>query len=67
MTIPRGLGTIAWAAVPEAHTRMIARKKGRSFLGYWAFGLLVFLMAVPWKILMKPGPEKGQTRTADTA
>jgi apolipoprotein N-acyltransferase len=34
-------------------TGFIAKSKGRSFAGYWAFGFLMFIVALPWVLLMK--------------
>ncbi|MDP2179800.1 zinc ribbon domain-containing protein [Methylicorpusculum sp.] len=33
---------------------MIARKKGRSFLEFWFFGALLFIIALPVSLLMRP-------------
>jgi hypothetical protein len=32
----------------------IAQHKGYSFLGWWVFGALLFIVALPWSLLMKP-------------
>ena len=31
----------------------IASGKGRSFLGYWIFGRLAFIIALPWALLLR--------------
>jgi hypothetical protein len=31
----------------------IAHGKGRSFMGWWIFGSLLFIVALPWAICMK--------------
>jgi hypothetical protein len=36
----------------------IAQKKGYSFIGYWVFGALLFIVALPVTLLMKPNPAK---------
>lgn len=33
---------------------IIARNKGYSFLGWWIFGSLLFIVALPWALLMGP-------------
>ena len=32
----------------------IARSKGRSFLGWWAYGALLFIVALPHALLARP-------------
>ena len=32
----------------------IARNKGRSFLGWWIYGALLFIVALPHALLIKP-------------
>ena len=36
----------------------IARNKGRSFVGFWIYGALIFIVALPHALLMKPS-QKG--------
>jgi hypothetical protein len=33
---------------------LIASSKGRSFLGWWIYGALLFIVALPHSILIKP-------------
>jgi len=33
---------------------MIAHSKGRSFLAWWIYGILLFIIALPHAILIKP-------------
>jgi hypothetical protein len=35
----------------------IGHSKGQSFLGWWIFGALLFIVALPWAILTKPDIE----------
>ncbi len=44
---------LIWACIFGLITGMIAKRKGRSFGGYWAFGVLMFLVALPYVLLMK--------------
>jgi apolipoprotein N-acyltransferase len=44
---------LAIAALLGLVTGFIAKSKGRSFAGYWAFGCLMFAVALPWCLLMK--------------
>jgi hypothetical protein len=39
-------------------TAVIAARKGRSFLGWWLFGAALFIVALPWAILIGPNPRK---------
>jgi hypothetical protein len=32
----------------------IARRKGHSFLGYWIFGVLLWIIALPAALILKP-------------
>jgi len=41
---------------------VIARRKGASFLGWWLFGTLLFVLALPMAIIMKPQPHRGLSR-----
>lgn len=36
----------------------IAQRKGHSFLLWWFFGAAMFIVALPWVLLMKPDPRK---------
>lgn len=36
----------------------IARSKGRSFIGFWIYGALLFIVALPHALLMKTNPQK---------
>jgi hypothetical protein len=40
----------------------IAQRKGGSFFGWWLFGVLLFIVAVPAALLMKPRVQPGVTR-----
>lgn len=37
---------------------IIAQKKGKSFILWWVFGFLLFIVALPWALLMKPAMKK---------
>lgn len=51
--VPAGLGLI---------TATIAKGKGRSFVAWWLFGALLFVVALPMALLMSPRPEMTTTR-----
>ena len=36
----------------------IAQSKGRSFVGFWIYGALIFIVALPHALIMKANPEK---------
>ena len=40
----------------------IARQKGRSFLGFWIYGTLLFIVALPHAILAKPDQARLEAR-----
>ena len=44
------LVVIVLGLIPAA----IARSKGRSFFGFWVYGALLFIVALPHAILAKP-------------
>ncbi len=48
------IAQLIWACVLGLITGAIAKRKGRSFGGYWAFGTLMFLVALPYVLLMRP-------------
>jgi hypothetical protein len=50
------------AALLGLITGWIAKKKGRSFVGYWAFGFLMFLVALPYVLLMRRVPKPDQSK-----
>ncbi|WP_435548009.1 hypothetical protein [Desulfobacterium sp. N47] len=35
----------------------IAQSKGRSFVGFWIYGALIFIVALPHALLMKANPK----------
>lgn len=35
----------------------IAQRKGYSFVRWWIYGALLFIVALPWALLMKPNAE----------
>jgi hypothetical protein len=35
-------------------TAVIAQAKGRSFVGWWIYGALLFIVALPHALLLKP-------------
>ncbi|MFH1664585.1 MAG: SHOCT domain-containing protein [Candidatus Omnitrophota bacterium] len=55
--IPLQLAAISMliAFIPAA----IAKAKGRSFVAWWLLGALLFIVAFPSAVFMKPYPEKG--------
>jgi hypothetical protein len=42
----------------------IARGKGRSFVAWWIYGALIFIVALPHALLLKPNPEALEARQA---
>jgi hypothetical protein len=40
----------------------IAHEKGRSFIGFWAYGTLLFIVALPHALLMPPTPQAEEKR-----
>lgn len=38
----------------------LAQRKGYNFLGWWVFGTLVLIVALPWAIFMGENPETRQ-------
>ena len=40
----------------------IARGKGRSFLGWWVYGALLFIVALPHALLLKPDVKAQRAR-----
>ena len=43
---------------------MIARRKGRQFVLWWVYGLLLFIVALPHALLLKPEPTRIEERQA---
>ncbi|CAN5889602.1 hypothetical protein BH11PSE1_BH11PSE1_10600 [soil metagenome] len=37
---------------------IIASKKGRSFVGWWIYGALIFIVALPHALIMKADPKR---------
>ena len=48
---------LMFAAVLGIIPGMIAHRKGRGFLGWWIFGTLAFIVALPLAILREPATE----------
>ena len=46
--------TIIWAIIIGIIPAMIAHKKGHSFIGFWIYGALIFIIALPHALLMSP-------------
>lgn len=53
---------IIWAAILGLIPGYIAYRKGHSFVGYWAFGALLWVVALPVAIFMKPDEAELETR-----
>jgi hypothetical protein len=47
-----------WGCIPAA----IAYYKGRSFFGWWLFGVVLFIIALPLAIVEKPDDEELEAR-----
>lgn len=43
----------------------IARGKGRSFMGWWIYGALLFIFALPHSLLLKPNQTSIEKRQTD--
>lgn len=54
-------GAVLIGLLPAA----IAREKGYSFLTWWAYGALLFIVALPHAIIMKPNPAGVDARNAE--
>ena len=48
------VGTLMLALVLGLIPAAIAQSKGRSFMGYWLFGTLLFIVALPVALLLQP-------------
>jgi hypothetical protein len=46
--------TLALGAVLGLVPATIARRKGRDFLAWWFFGMMMFVAALPAALLMRP-------------
>lgn len=44
------------AAVIGLLPAYVAHRKGYSFWLWWLFGFALFLLALPWSVIMKPNP-----------
>lgn len=42
----------------------IAQSKGRSFVGWWIYGALLFIVALPHSLMLKPEPKPAPKPTA---
>ena len=59
------LETLQLAVLIGLIPAFIARNKGKSFLLWWLYGAMLFIVALPHAILMKPDNRKsGQERTS---
>ena len=43
----------------------IAQKKGRSFVGWWIYGALLFIVALPHALIMDPLPDSEEAMKHD--
>jgi hypothetical protein len=55
-------GILVLAAVIGLIPATIAHNKGHSFLGWWIFGALLFIVALPMAIVLKPLPRSIEAR-----
>lgn len=44
----------------------IARSKGRSFVGWWIYGALLFIIALPHSLIMKSDPKAIEAQALTT-
>jgi hypothetical protein len=44
----------------------IAQSKGRSFVGWWIYGALLFIVALPHALMLKPDRRELDARAIDT-
>jgi hypothetical protein len=57
--------TLYLAAIIGLIPAFIARSKGKNFLLWWFYGAMLFIVALPHAILMKPDNQKlGQGQTS---
>jgi hypothetical protein len=42
---------------------VIARNKGKSFMLWWFYGAMLFIVALPHSLLIKPGNQKVEQKT----
>lgn len=48
------MGILLFAVLLGLIPAMIAKKKGRSFIGWWIYGALLWIIALPHSLLIKP-------------
>ena len=49
---------LLWAAILGLIPATIAQSKGRSFIGWWFYGAMLFIVALPHALLLKPTKEQ---------
>ena len=57
--------TAAWVVV-GLMTALLARSKGRNFIGWWLYGALTFPIALLHALLMAPQKHTARTRSASS-
>jgi len=45
---------------------VIAQKKGRSFIGWWVYGALLFIVALPHALLLRPNLQAIDQQAAES-
>jgi hypothetical protein len=53
------------AAIIGLLPAFIAQQKGRSFIAWWAYGALLFIVALPHALIMSARPEDMERREAN--
>lgn len=54
-----------WAILIGLIPAMIAQKKGRSFVGFWIYGALLFIIALPHALIMSPNAKAVERNALD--
>ena len=55
-----------WAVILGLIPAVIAERKGGSFVGWWIYGALLLIIALPHALLMKPDQEKIESRQTES-
>lgn len=53
---------LLWAVLLGLIPAVIAERKGGSFVGWWIYGALLLVIALPHALLMKPDQDKIESR-----
>jgi hypothetical protein len=56
------IGTLQLAVLIGLIPAFIARNKGKSFLLWWFYGFMLFIVALPHSLWLKPHNQKGEQK-----